>query len=485
MEQPLAFSLDIPLRGRLQALHGQLRAAILDGRLRTGHPLPSTRTLATSLGLSRNTIVAAYDRLLSEGYIVSRQGAGYVVAHAGPTQASPSRSSAGEEKRLQPQWRGAMFPAPMNALPPARYDLRVGLPDASRFPFEAWRKLSARALRALSRAPSFYGAVMGREALREAIAGHVSFTRAVTCSAADIMVTAGAQQAFDLLARILVTPGRTVVAVEDPGYPPLRQAFETAGAQVVPVPVDNEGLVVEQIPHHARVIYVTPSHQFPSGMAMSPARRVALLEFARRHEAVIIEDDYDGEFRYGQRPIDALQSIDTEGRVIYVGTFSKALSPQLRLGYLVLPHSLVPVFRQAKRLADRHAPALEQQVLAALIGDGAYERHVRRMRRENERRRSTLLQAIERYLPGNARVDGTAAGLHVVLWLPSLKAHDEPALAAAARGNGVGIYPVSPLFAPTASRGRVRPAGFILGYASLTIAQIQEGMRLLGKAIAQ
>jgi GntR family transcriptional regulator/MocR family aminotransferase len=213
-------------------------------------------------------------------------------------------------------------------------------------------------------------------------------------------------------------------------------------------------------------------------------RRLDLLQWARRHDAWIIEDDYDGEFRYGQRPIDTLQSIDTDGRVIYIGTFSKALSPQLRLGYLVLPSELVPVFRQAKRLTDRHAPVLEQRVLASLIESGAYERHVRRMRRENERRRAALLDAITRHLPGDAEVRGTAAGLHVVLWLPSLRPQVEPALVAAARSKDVGVYPVSPLFAGPQSHRQSRPAGLVLGYASLTTEQIQQGVRALAAVIS-
>lgn len=203
----------------------------------------------------------------------------------------------------------------------------------------------------------------------------------------------------------------------------------------------------------------------------------------RRHHAWIVEDDYDGEFRYGQRPIDALQSIDADGRVIYIGTFSKALSPQLRLGYLVLPPGLVPVFRQARQLADRHAPLLEQRVLGALIDGGVYERHVRRMRREHERRRAALLGAMARHLPGEVQVSGTAAGLHVVLWLPFMTAQDEPALIAAARADGVGVYPVTPLFAHPPGPSRPRPAGLILGYASLAIEQIEQGICILASVI--
>ena len=216
---------------------------------------------------------------------------------------------------------------------------------------------------------------------------------------------------------------------------------------------------------------------------MPIGRRLELLQWAQRQRAWIVEDDYDGEFRYGQRPNDALQSGDTDGRVIYVGTFSKALSPQLRLGYLVLPHELVPVFRQAKRLADRHAPALDQRVLASLIDSGAYERHVRRVRRENEKRRLALIDAVARHLPRDAQLAGTAAGLHVVIWLPSLRPQNETELVAAARFNGLGVYAVSPLFAQS-KHVVSRPGELILGYASLTSEQIEQGIRGLASVIS-
>lgn len=215
------------------------------------------------------------------------------------------------------------------------------------------------------------------------------------------------------------------------------------------------------------------------------AGRQALLHWASGQDAWVIEDDYDGEFRYGQHPIDALQSIDTEGRVIYIGTFSKALSPQIRLGYMVLPQALAPVFGQAKRLTDRHAPMLDQQVLAALIDSGHYERHVRRVRREHERRRAALLQAIAQHLPQDVRVDGAAAGLHVVLWLPGLRLQDTDRLVALARRHAVGVYPVGPLFAPDTPRDVPQSAGLILGYASLTPDQIREGIARLAQALAE
>ena len=220
-----------------------------------------------------------------------------------------------------------------------------------------------------------------------------------------------------------------------------RQCFEAIGARPLPVAVDAQGLDTSRLPRGdaVRLAYVTPSHQFPLGGVLPMARRVELLQWARQHGAWIVEDDYDGEFRYGQRPIDALQAMDTDGRVLYIGTFSKALSPQLRLGYLVLPAALVPVFRQARRLADRHAPVIEQRVLASLMDSGAYERHIRRLRRAHERRRMVLLEAIARYLPASAQVAGTAAGLHVVLWLPSVPQQGEAQLVAAARAAGAGV----------------------------------------------
>jgi GntR family transcriptional regulator / MocR family aminotransferase len=472
MDLPLAFPLQIPPRGRLQALHGQLRAAILDGRLRTGQALPSTRALAGSLGVSRNTVVAAYDLLLSEGYVVSRQGAGYVVAHAALTEVAAVRPSSLGEMRLQPRWRDAVLPSPANARQPARYDLRVGLPDASRFPYEAWRKLSARAMRAFTRAPVAYEASTGREALRAAIAGHVSFARAVSCSAADVMVTGGAQQAFDLLARILVTPGHTVLAVEDPGYPPLRAAFEAAGASVVPVPVDAEGILVERIPADARVIYVTPSHQFPTGTAMSPARRAALLEFARRQGAVIVEDDYDGEFRYGGRPLDALQTLDRDGSVFYVGTFSKSLFPALRLGYLVAPAWAMAALACARQLGDRHDDVLAQETLALFIAEGHLARHVRKMRRIYAERREALLEGLANHASAALRPLASDAGLHVAAelrWPVPASQLVEDAVAKDMRIEALGGYAI----------GSQQPNGLVFGLGGMPATRMDEAMRVL------
>lgn len=276
--------------------------------------------------------------------------------------------------------------------------------------------------------------------------------------------------------------------VEDPGYLMARRSFAATGARLLPIPVDAAGMVTAQLPQGeaVRLACVTPSHQFPLGGILPVERRRELLAWARASGAWVVEDDYDGEFRYGQRPIDALQAFDTEGRVLYIGTFSKVLSPQLRLGYLVLPVPLVPVFRRAKQLTDRHAPVLEQRVLATLLDSGAYERHVRRTRRGHERRRLALLSALERELPVQVQVVGAAAGLHVVLRLPGLAPADEGRIVRQAEVQGLGVYPLSPLYVDpdaTATPGRAGGAGLILGYASLTEAQIARGVQGLGAVV--
>jgi GntR family transcriptional regulator/MocR family aminotransferase len=477
MDQLLAFPLELPARGRLESLHGQLRAAILDGRLRGGQALPSTRALAASLGVSRNTVVSAYERLLSEGYVSARQGAGYVVTSVLRTRAvSPGARAAGGDPRLHPRWREATLPTPISGTPAARYDLRVGLPDTSRFPFDIWRRLSARALRTLSRTPAIYDAAEGRMPLRAAIAGHISFTRAVACSADDIMVTNGAQQAFDLLARLLVMPGRTLVAVEDPGYPPLRAAFEAGGASVVPVAVDGEGIVVESIPAQARVIYVTPSHQFPLGMVMSPARRLALLAFARERGAVVIEDDYDGEFRYGGRPLDALQTLDRDGVVFYVGTFSKSLFPALRLGYMVSPPWARAALARVRQLSDWHSDVLAQDTLALFIAEGHLARHVRKMRRIYGERRNRLLVALRRHVGDLLLPLASDAGLHLATTLSEpIKVN---ALISHAEEQGLRIESLQDY-----AIGDHTPGGLVFGLGMTPAARIDEAIRLLGRLL--
>ncbi|MDD5033187.1 MAG: PLP-dependent aminotransferase family protein [Methylococcaceae bacterium] len=461
-------AIDLPPRGsreRLRALHRQLRAAILEGRLQAGMRLPATRELAALLGVSRNTVVAAYDRLLSEGYIAVRQGAGSYVAEV-PRGLGRSDKSRMTDTRLGPFWRHPP-PLPMAALQASyRFDFRVGLPDQSAFPFPVWRRLSARALRTLSRAPSAYAHPQGQVSLREAIAAHISFVRAISARADDIVITAGAQQAFELLARILVTPGQTTVAVEDPGYPPMRTVFAAAGASLVAVPVDAEGLIVDRLPPSTRVICVTPSHQFPLGHAMSLSRRAALLAFARTHEAIVIEDDYDGEFRYAGQARDALQTLDGAGSVFYVGSFSKSLFPALRLGFVVTPTWARSALVAAKQLSDWHGPILAQDTLAAFIAEGHLARHIRKMRKVYEERRISLIEAIERHCQDLLEPIPGDAGLHLsAMARGGLQATDWAAKAGEA---GIGLLALDRF-----GVARPQPNGLAFGFGLIQSDRIE------------
>jgi GntR family transcriptional regulator/MocR family aminotransferase len=476
--------------GAGRRLYDRLRSQIADGTLPPGARAPSTRALAAELGVSRTTVTAAFEQLAAEGFLVTSTGrvariASHLIEPAGPSARSdkPPKS----EPALSDFGR-RLTRIGMSALPhaePVRFDFLYGAVASRDFPTVAWRRAYQTEL-VRQQHSLYYAAPEGDATLRRALQGYLRRARGLACETDQILVVHGSQQAIDLCARLLLDAGDAFV-FEDPGYLIARRCFEATGAECLTTPVDTDGLESASLPQDDRVrlAYVTPSHQFPLGGVMPIGRRLELLQWAQRHGVWIVEDDYDGEFRYGQRPIDALQSIDTEGRVIYIGTFSKALSPQLRLGYMVLPPELVPAFRHAKRLADRHAPLLEQRVLASLIDGGIYERHVRRMRRENDRRRAALLDAMACHLPGNVHVSGTAAGLHVVLWLPSMTSQQEPALVDAARKMDVGVYPVTPLFANPRAPTQPRPAGLILGYASLTIEQIQQGIRILASVIAE
>ncbi|HZX29653.1 MAG TPA: PLP-dependent aminotransferase family protein [Telluria sp.] len=414
-------------RRRLQELHRQLKAAIIDGRLTEGLRLPTSRELSASLGVSRNTVVSAYDLLLSEGYIEARGRAGTYVArmHRDP----PGRTRA-------PRAR----PAPVAATPPeapVRYDFRVGEPDQSLFPFDTWRRLSARALREFQRKPVLAAALEGERALREAIAGHVSFARAVACTADDVIVTAGAKHAFALLTQALVLPQGLPVALEDPGYHQLERILAHHGVCPAKVPVDAHGLVVDRLPPRTRAIFVTPSHQFPLGLVMSLARRLELLDFARRNDCLVVEDDYDAEFRYGGRPLDALQTLDRHGRVFYVGTFSKSLFPALRTGYIVAPSWARQRILDMVDGGGASVPLLTQSTLAAFIREGHLARHVRKMRSVYAERREAMLTALHQHGRGLLEPIGSEAGLHVCVRLASSRA---PAvLAEAARQAGIAL----------------------------------------------
>jgi GntR family transcriptional regulator / MocR family aminotransferase len=465
-------------RGLLRALHSQLRAAIINGRLKPGVQMPSTRALAASHGVSRNTVLAAYALLLGEGYLIARGGSGTYIAETLPRSLA-DKPKAGEEsydRRLNAAWRRRRPPFGRGAPQPApRLSFQLGVPDIGLFPFDIWRRLSARALRRFAKARPAYHDPQGLLTLREAIAKHTSSTRAVACRPDDVVVTAGAQQAFDLLARTLVTPQRTVVAVENPGYPPLRAALIAAGAKVVPIPVDSEGLVVNGVPDDARIICVTPSHQFPLGTAMSMRRRTALLEFARARNAVVIEDDYDCEFRFADRPLDALQTLDRAACVFYVGTFSKSLFPAIRLGFVACPPWARRTLVTAKEYADSRCPELMQHTLAAFIAEGHLVRHVRKMRAIYSERRQALLHGLHSQFGHSLEPIPSAAGLHLAAFCKTSR--DPDTIVERARLSGVGLYTLNRF-----ATGKNVPPGLVFGYGAIEKAAITEGLTLLRRA---
>jgi GntR family transcriptional regulator / MocR family aminotransferase len=484
-EPVLPFDLQLPARGegaRVQALHQQLRAAVLDRRLLPGATLPATRRLAAAYGLARNTVVAAYDLLVAEGYVLPRPQARAVVAELAAGRGrgrvrTPPRGSERprDDAAFQPVWQSPVLLRPAARVLPAR-SFRLGVPEHLHFPAEVWRRLSARELRRWAQAPFDYPPTEGLLSLRDAIARHVAFTRAVACSADDVIVTRGAQQAVDLLARLLVTPGRTRVAVEEPGYPPVRAAFAAAGAVLVPVPVDDEGLCVDRLPADVRVISVTPSHQSPTGVRLSQPRRAALLDFAQRRGAVVIEDDYDGEFRFGARPLDALQTQDRDDSVCYVGTFSKSLFPALRQGFVVAPPWLQRGLLTVKRATDAHADALAQAVLAAFIAEGHLARHVRRMQPVYAARRQVLLQSLQTELADWLTPIPSEAGLHLAAAIRQPRAAERIVQAARVCTPGAqstNEYAMAPL---------PRPA-LAFGYGVMEVDAIPAAMRCLRRQL--
>jgi len=473
----------IPLAARRGSLsrqvYGGLRQAVLTGTFRAGDRLPSTRDLAEQLGISRTVVVLAYEQLMAEGFVVTRTGSGTYVPQGvlATRSAGESRSARPTLSRFGSYAAGTAptidFPKPRRV--PLRYDFAYGRSVVDCFPFEQWQRILHRRARRIRVRELDYGPSAGAETLREAIASHLRRSRAVVCDSSQIVVVNGSQQALDLIARVLIEPGDPVV-IEDPLYQGTREVVRAAGARVHAITVDRDGLDPEALPEKARMAFVTPSHQYPSGAILPLARRQALLLWARRRNAIVVEDDYDGEFRYDGKPLESLQGLDTEGRVIYVGTFSRTIFSALRIGYLVVPKSLVPAFTAAKFLCDRHTPTLEQETLAEFIRTGMYERHLRRVRRRNAATRRALLEALDERLGDSIEITGGGAGAHVVLW-PKKRITEEAAIAAAA-SRGVGIYGIGPYF----SRRPSRP-GIILGYPRMREADIREGVRRLSEVL--
>ncbi len=464
-------------RGELsEQIYRQVFAAILDGRLRPGERLPPSRELARRLEVSRNTVGVAYERLLAEGVTVGRVGAGtFVTDGPVPTPSAAARRAPAGAVHPREFWRTAPVLATRRK-GDAAYDFSPGTPDDTLFPLTAWRRLIANEFRTSAAQYATYGHPAGHAGLRAAIARHVGVSRAVRAEADDVVVTQGAQQAFDLIGRVLIAPG-TCVAMEDPGYSRVRLLYQSLGARVVGVPVDDEGLVVDAIPRSARLVYVTPSHQFPLGTTMSLRRRTALLAWAERRGAVILEDDYDTEFRFGGRPLDPLQSLDRAGRVIYVGSFSKVLLPTLRVGFLVAPISLQPALHAAKQLTDWHGELATQAVLARFIDEGLLARHIRTVTREYAGRYDRIVAGLERLLAPWLRVVPSAAGMHLAATVNPDAAVDIAHVVARAGARGVAVRSLADFAMSVPSR-----AGLVLGYGGIAGERIDQGLTRLAAA---
>jgi len=454
-------------------IYRQIRRAVLDRRLRPGDSLPPSRELARDLAVSRTTVTVAYEQLAAEGFVTFRQGSGTfvseLVARAG-REKTRRRSSTGVVQP-RPVWEGIPLLTAFERL--ARFDFRTGLPDASLFPHRLWRRSVAQALRSSEAAAGFYEHSAGHRDLRAAIARQVGISRGVEASADDIVITNGTQQALDLLARVLLEPGDRI-AVEDPCYGPPRHLFRSLGIRVVGVPVDREGLLVEALPRGVRAIYVTPSHQYPLSVTMTLPRRQALLAWAERNNAAIIEDDYDSEFRFADRPLEPLQTLDAKGRVIYVGSFSKTMLPTLRLGFLVTPPSLRSALHKAKFVSDWHSSTLAQAALARFIDDGAFARHVRRASAIYRERHQILADAITRDFAEYLELIPSTTGLHLTALARRLSVDQIAEIACCAADRGVAVQVLS-WFAVS---GTPR-AGIMLGYGAIPTAHIEEGMHLL------
>jgi GntR family transcriptional regulator/MocR family aminotransferase len=476
-------------------LYERLRSEILTGQLEAGTRLPSTRVLSSELGVSRNTTSLAYELLLLEGYIESRVGDGTRVARLQPEQLFQSIKHVGDQHTTDtPETPLAMLARRGQLLIKesssegfsddhakiATNVFRSGQPDVASFPYEIWARLVAKHARYSLQAVSFYQDSRGYAPLREAIAAHIGITRGVHCSPKQIILTAGSQGALDLTARVLLDPG-DLAWVEDPGYAGARGALLAAGAKLVPVPVDQEGIDVEagrQLCRDARLIVVTPSHQFPTGVTMSLSRRLALLEWAREAQAWIIEDDYDSEYRFSGRPLEALQGLDHASRVIYVGTFSKVLFPSLRLGYLVAPTELLGGLIAMRRVIDTHPPLLEQMALADFIAEGHFTRHLRKMRLLYLERRNVLVDVLTQEMGASLDVTVPEAGMHLVAWLSEGMSAQIVAQQAAAHGLSIQTISQSSLLP-------LQRDGLLFGFANASPKELRAGVKTLAQALSK
>jgi GntR family transcriptional regulator / MocR family aminotransferase len=468
-------------------LHRQIydayREGIVEGRLRPGQRIPSTRILASEIRVSRFPVLNAYAQLLAEGYFESRVGAGTVVSSSLPEQLTLSKSNGSRFSSCSGPRRTAhccsIFPG-IEASPWLRVlgAFRVGQVAFDQFPVQVWSSLVARHCRQMNLQSAHYGDHMGFRRLREAIANYLKIARLVRCEPEQVMIVNGSQQALEITAQVLFDRGDRVW-VEEPGYRLAREVFCLHGCRPVPVPVDAEGLDVAagiREFRRARAAFVSPSHQFPLGVTMSASRRLQLLDWAQSSGAWIIEDDYDAEYRYQSSPIASLQGLDSNERVIYIGTFSKVLFPALRLGYLVIPQDLVVRFLTIRRAMDLGPPTLPQEVLADFIEEGHFARHIRRMRVLYGQYRRALVASLNAELPGIVEVVGDDAGMHLAVTLPG--GHDDVEIAHRAARQKLSLFPLSPSYS-----GANPQPGFILGFGGTTTREIPHAVEKLRKIL--
>lgn len=468
-------SLTIPL---YKQLYERLRGAILAGQLERGARLPSTRLLASELGVSRSTTALAYEMLLLEGFLESRVGQGTVVARDLPAFLLTEQSTSWQaEQPNAPKPRSARR-RHEDQPSDAKTIFRGGEPALDLFPYDTWARLIARHARHSLPAHARYQAAAGYFPLREAIAAQIGITRGVRCTPDQIIMTAGSQGALDLAIRTLLKP-QEPAWIENPGYFGAQGALAAAGARLVPVPVDEQGLDVargQMLCPTARLVSTTPSHQFPTGVTMSLHRRLALLEWASQAEAWILEDDYDSEYRFSGRPLEALQGLDRDGRVIYIGTFSKTLFPALRLGYLVAPMALIEPLLATRTYIDVHVPILEQLALNDFLREGHFARHLRHMLRHYQQRRDVLASELRTHMGELLDVHAPEVGMHLVGWLPADK--DDRRAAELATQAGLSVTPISDYSLAPLPRG-----GLLFGYASTSEDDIRIGVRRLAAAL--
>lgn len=501
MNTPLAVSLALHLHLEKHAspplfrqLYTSLRAAILDGYLEGGLRLPSTRQLASALGISRNTVVSAFEQLIMEGYLDGKVGSGTFVAHVLPeelqqiSQSENSRPaplpSAGTPPYLS-AWGASLADRKSSTISgKSGRAFQPGIPAIEEFPYKLWSRLAAHTWRVIEREQLSYTDPLGYEPLRKTIADYVRMVRGMKCEPEQVIIMAGVQQTLALVSKMVLNPGDTA-CIEECCHPSVRQALIDAGARLVPIAVDQQGLSVERLVSDendekgegpARLVYVTPSHQCPLGVTMSPARRLALLQWAARSGSWIVEDDYDSEYRYDGRPLPALQGLDQVGNVLYMGTFSKVLFPALRLSYLVVPAASLDFFARGRAAQGRQAPLMEQVILTAFFNEGHFARHIRRMNTLYQERQALLIKAVRRKLGDELKIEPNSTGLHVMGWLrPDL---DDRQVSKLAQEWGIDVPPLS-AFAPGS---KVR-SGLVMGYACVNPSQIDAGVDQLARAL--